>query len=141
MQQELIDQGHKDTGELIQNLTPKVVSDATSVIGQIFAVDYGIYVNFGVAANRVNYNPYVLVPWVQRKIEPDEKKAIGIAFAIKKTHEREGIPSRKSFGFSNNGYRRNWIERSTEIARPEIDKIVNLSVQKSIRKVFDQIAA
>ena len=127
MSQEITQQGHVDTGALRDSLTARVFKRLDNqIVGQILmSEEYGYYVDQGVAANRVNYPPQVLVPWILRNLNvTNEEEALSVAWAIRTTHKRTGIPSPGSFAFSNNGFRTNWTERSIEAYRPKFNDIV-----------------
>lgn len=137
MQKELRDQGHEDTGKLVNGLTKNVFRKSADVIrGEILSnVEYGQYVNDGVQNAR--YSPKILVPWVQRVLGiSDEDEALSVAWAIKKTHEETGIPSPGSYNYTSNGFRTNWTERSIEMSSREFQE----KIDSGLFKYFNALA-
>ena len=71
-----------------------------------------------------------LVPWVQKKIEPNPKKARGIAFAIAIKHKREGskrFREKKNFlGIDINGLPRSEDSRILMSEKAIAQKLANL---------------
>lgn len=94
---ELIKQDHRATGKLIASLDYKVLDDFIGTVLRIEMNDYGEYVNVGRKRGAAKVPINALVDWIKVKgIESNNKKALGIAFAIQKTIQKEGIPTRKS---------------------------------------------
>lgn len=120
---ELTDQGHKVTGKLIRSLRIEIDRNLrTPIKGAIFSEKYGIYLDKGVKANRVKYSPYVLLPWAKR-IKPSlsKKELKSFIFAVWTKHKKEGIPTRNSYKYSKNGFRKKWISRGIEAAKLKVD--------------------
>lgn len=123
--QELAAQGHKATGKGIASLEGVVTSDnLQKLVGVIMANDYLIPVDTGVPASRVPYgrggggtSKYIqgLLDWVGI-IKPGlkEKQKISFVFSIAAAHKKEGIPTRASARFAQNGRRKNWIKHGLE---------------------------
>lgn len=102
---ELISQGHKLTGALIDSIENKIkrAVDRIELEGRMNF--YGRFVDTGVRAGRIPFSgtggggksKYItgLINWVKIKFAVDAKKAKGIAFAIAHTHRKVGMPSSK----------------------------------------------
>lgn len=91
---ELIKQDHSATGKLIASLDWNIINSAVGTVLQVTMNDYGKYVNTGRKRGARKVPVDVLVEWVKQKgIATNNKKAVGIAFAIQKTIEKEGIPT------------------------------------------------
>lgn len=94
---ELIKQDHRATGKLIASLDYNVLDNFIGTVLRIEMNDYGEYVNVGRKRGAAKVPIDALVDWIKVKgIESNNKKALGIAFAIQKTIQKEGIPTRKS---------------------------------------------
>lgn len=148
---ELQRQGHHLTGALESSITYKVTEDAIGVTAVMFAVDYGLVVEFGVPASRIPFggrsgrggrSKYIqgLFRFFQLR-GLNEREALGAAFATAHVHKREGMPSRGSYAFSQNGRRTAFIRGSLEQYLPilkdtigrESGFIIDLIVSDTIR--------
>ena len=111
---ELIMQGHKDTGALIDSFEGKVMELPNSIVLEILMDKHGEYVNDGrrKAKSEKEYVPIgVLIDWVERKgIANGDKDVKNIAFAIRQKIYKEGSPTKDSFQFSKNGRRKGFID-------------------------------
>lgn len=127
---ELIKQDHSATGKLIASLDYRVVN---STVGQTLLVemlDYGKYVNTGRKRGARKVPVKALVEWVKQKgIETNNKKALGIAFAIQKTIEKEGIPTVNS---RKRGKRIEFVDDTLIRIGDEINRRITEAATKSI---------
>ncbi len=103
LQKELIEQGHKATGNLVNSFEQRVIEVPNSIVIEILMDEYGIYVNEGRKTGGKKVPINVLVDWIERKaIVNGDKEVKSLAFAIQQTIHKEGIPTKGSFKFSNN---------------------------------------
>lgn len=112
--EELKQQGHYNTGKLSDSIVYKIETVATSIIATMFIEDYGFPVDTGVVAANIPYqrgsgaqsSKYIdgLVAYFKSKGlgEIEGKRA---AFATANKHKKEGMPTRGSYAYSNNGRR------------------------------------
>lgn len=133
LRSELAQQGHKATGALMDSIERQVTATLQEVETRILFRKYGVYVEKGVKASRVpfggsgggkKYSRYIeaLTKWVLiKRMAFNVPKARGIAFAIAKTHKKQGIPSLGSYAFSSNGRRKFFL--TATIAREEANII------------------
>lgn len=119
VQKELEAQGHNLSGKLKESLRAEVKRFPNMVQGLLLGRNYGRYVDRGVAASRIPFDPNRrgggsgTSDYIQglqdfwKKIKPSmtDKEALSAAFATAKVHAKEGMPSKNSFKFSNNGKR------------------------------------
>jgi hypothetical protein len=118
-------QGHRMTGAFEESL--EVIHDFSSVSG--IGNTYGIYLNIGVKAEQIKY-PYArariagLTRFVEHRMGLSGKDATGVAYAIATVHAREGMPTRGSYQYSNNGKRTDMIDDAIEVVEPEIIEIL-----------------
>ncbi len=103
LQAELIGQGHKATGSLVNSFEGSVLTLPKSIVIQILMNDYGIYVNEGRIAGAKRVPLQVLMNWVeQRAIASGNKEVKNVAFAIQEKIFQEGSPTKGSFKFAPN---------------------------------------
>ena len=125
---ELINQRHEATGKLIASLDYYLVQQPQSDSVVATMLDYGKFVNTGRRRGAALVPIQALVDWVKQKgIETNNKKALGIAFAIQKTIQKEGSPT-------NNSKRQG---KKTEFVAEVIDKItpkINLMVEQALNR-------
>jgi hypothetical protein len=156
IRKELATQGHNLSGSLSNSVQGKITSDDEDGFElDIEHVKYGTYVNYGVDASRIAYYPgsgrktslYIqaLTDWVQRRgMATEEKAARGIAFAIARTHKKEGMPSRGSYAFSGNGRRTGFVTYTADQAEPDIEQAIlmlyELYTEDEIDEMMNEIA-
>lgn len=130
--QELRDEGHVHTGKLVSSVRYEIEVVATSIIAYMYMEDYGFIVNQGVPANRIPYKKgsgNKSSKYIDGLIDYFKKKGLGLveskraAFATANKHIVEGMPTRGSFAYSNNGRRTKFVEATLQ---DNISKIYNL---------------
>lgn len=143
---EFIEQGHNVTGKGLASINIKLTPN--SIIGEMD--DYMLIQSKGVRRSRIPYSGgrrrggksqfiQALKGWVKKKgIASNDKKALGIAFAIAKTMKKEGMPTRGAFKHSKNGRRLDWIDvallNAEEIIAEELEK----QVEQDINAIIDK---
>lgn len=94
---ELIKQQHRATGDLISSLDYRLKNRSIGFTLEILMNDYGLFVNTGRKPGKKKVPIQALLEWIKQKgIETNNKKALGVAFAIQKTIQKEGSPTRNS---------------------------------------------
>lgn len=136
--EELVEQGHYASGRLDRSFEARVVMNAVDgLVGQILTEDYGEALDTGVRAENIRYNPAVLLPWLRIvKKNLNDTARLRLAYAIKSTHTKEGMPSRGALAYSNNGRRTGWKAASIAAASDRIDEI--LGVQDYVEALIDE---
>tara|TARA_R100001198_G_C5099091_1_gene132064 strand:+ start:24 stop:515 length:492 start_codon:yes stop_codon:yes gene_type:complete len=138
LQKELLGQGHKATGNLINSFEQRVIELPNSIVIEILMNEYGIYVNEGRKTGGKKVPISVLVEWIERKaIASGDKDVKSMAFAIQNTIHKEGIPTKGSFKFSNNGRRKGFIDF---VIDNELDGVYNELEQQVFKGYDDAIA-
>ena len=138
LQKELIEQGHKATGNLVNSFEQRVIEVPNSIVIEILMDEYGIYVNEGRKTGGKKVPINVLVDWIERKaIVNGDKEVKSLAFAIQQTIHKEGIPTKGSFKFSNNGRRKGFIDF---VIDNELDEVYNELEQQVFEGYDDAIA-
>lgn len=126
MVKELENQGHKSTGKLMESVERETKKLLDGIDTAISYLDYGGIVNSGVTANRIPFSGVrgkngsgatskfitALMEWVRFKgfagaLDKDIKRA---TFAIARNMKKEGISTKGSYAFSNNGRRMKWVD-------------------------------
>lgn len=134
---EILQQGHKATGSLANSFEYEFSVSATGAKAVIIANDYGRAVDTGVASSNVPFSgtgqggtsQYIqaLIDWAN-VIKPSlsNREATSFAFAVAYTHKKEGIPSRGSYAFSENGRRKHWVEFGLESRQQDFEQELGL---------------
>jgi len=144
LKKELAAQGHRASGKLERSIQSNVKHQGGDLTIDFSHEHYGTYVNTGVPAFRIPYSPgsgastskYIqgLIRWVQLKgIAPGFAGAKRIAFAIARTHKKEGMPSKNSYTFSNNGRRTKWIDHPAQA----LGRTIQRKAEAAISKAYD----
>ena len=129
LQKELIQQGHDATGNLINSFEQRVIEVPNSIVLEILMDEYGIYVNEGRKTGGKKVPINVLVDWIERRaIVNGDKEVKSLAFAIQQTINKEGIPTKGSFKFSNNGRRKGFI-----------DFVIDNKLDNAIKELEEQV--
>jgi len=126
---ELITQNHRATGKLIESLDYEVQNkgDLFSII--VTSLKYGEYVNRGRKAKETKVPIPALVEWIREKgIATNNKKVLGIAFAIREKIYQEGSPT-------NNRTRK--FGKGVDFIDDTLERI-NLELERRIRDVIFQ---
>lgn len=120
--EELEQQGHRATGNLIRSVIARVNAGLNEIDIAMSHFNYGVVVNTGVLSARVPYNRGsgagkskfidALMAWIRiRGIAGGLDKTVRrIAFAMATAMKRDGIPTKGSYAFTSNGRRTQWID-------------------------------
>lgn len=134
---ELIKQDHSATGKLIDSLDYRTT---TSSVGQTLLIemlDYGRFVNTGRKKGARKVPIQALVEWIKQKgIATNNKKALGIAFAIQKTIEKEGSPTVRS---RRNGKKTEFVDDTLERIGVEINRRLEEAAFKTVEVQIDNL--
>lgn len=130
LKNEVLEQGHKDTGKLINSMNYDIIEKGNIIEVMFTYAFYGRFVNDGVPASKVRYGIEIIIDWAKRKGIIKSKKDYGIAYAIKATHQKQGIPSKGSFKFSKNGRRKDFQDHVIK----QIPSTVNPLIEKELIK-------
>ena len=127
---ELIQQGHKATGNLIDSV--KVHATDFQIIGE--SIFYGEYVERGRKAKEKRVPIDALIQWIEDKnfsvANDAEKKSI--AFAIQAKIYKEGIPTKNSMKYSKNGRRQKYLSTVLDNNKDKIRTYINNYVSDKI---------
>lgn len=123
----LKDQGHNNTGSLLNSISYKITQTADSIITDFYMNNYGNIVDLGVRAKRIPYrrgsgakkSKYIdgLINYFQSKglSDAESKRA---AFATANVHKQDGMPTKASSRFSKTGERTGFITKVIDSDNP-----------------------
>lgn len=132
--------GHNVTGSFIESLRGEWVEDGENLRLVIWGNDYGLIKNRGVLAENVPYtrrnrgqgsggtSKYItgIKNWVMTKLGiGDERKALGVAFAIATKHSERGIPG--------SGFLDAVLEKNREKINELSKRAINSELQEQIK--------
>lgn len=116
----LKEQGHNNTGSLLNSISYKITQTADSIITDFYMNNYGNIVDLGVRAKRIRYrrgsgkekSEYIdgLINYFESKGLSDEESKRA-AFATANVHKQEGMPTKESSRFSKNGERTGFVTK------------------------------
>lgn len=148
---ELGEQGHRLTGALEDSVASITEEGNGSVAVEVFAEGYINPVNDGVTPAKIPYDSsqrtgaktslYIegLKNYAMLRFGiSDEKEATSAAFAIAKTHEKEGMPTKGSYAHSNNGKRTQAIDRTLSENEGKYELEVHEGISREIDDVLEQ---
>jgi hypothetical protein len=128
LEEEWIAQGHSINNKIIQDISyvVKQETNAMTISGMMYP--YGMIIAAGVQSSKIPYSGrtgrggtslYIkaLQNYVKMRMHiEDEKKSLGVAFAIAQTQKFSGdawgMPTRGSYAFTKTGKRLEWIEEA-----------------------------
>jgi hypothetical protein len=140
---ELIKQNHRATGNLIASLDYAVENRSGDLFSLIVtSLPYGGFVDRGRKAGGKKVPINVLVEWIKQKgIETNNKKILGIAFAIQNKIHKEGSPTKGRVKKYGKGV--DFIDDTLKRINKEIERriadIVFLPVEISINNLVKRI--
>ena len=136
---ELIKQDHKATGKLISSLDYNVEESLLSTDLLITMQDYGSYVNRGRKRGAAKVPIQALVEWIKQKgIETNNKKVLGMAFAIQKTIEKQGIPTANS---RKRGKRTEFVDDTIKRIQSEVERRITEATFRQVDIIVDNFVA
>ena len=140
---ELVKQGHKATGSLINSVENKVTQKVNGYNIEGWSLRYGMAVQLG----RKRYEKKVpiknLIDWIKVKgFETDAKKVRGLAFAIQYTIWDKGISTPLSHkGTATAGWVTKTLDANEKKISTDIDRVVGNQIEivmKSMVREFNE---
>lgn len=151
VREELTEQGHNLTGNLLNSVSTRQVSSGDEITILVEHLAYGRFVDQGVRPSRIPFSPgsgartskYIegLKEFVRlRRIAgPLESDILGAAFAIAKKHKKEGMPTRASRRFSSNGRRVGYMSTTLETHRSEeLHSLIATAGEQAVTEKFEE---
>lgn len=153
LKSELREQGHHLTGALEDSIQSIREALSSGVALEMFAEGYIDPVNSGVPSSNIPFDSSTssgakTSQYIQglknyamlRMGITNEKEALSVAFAIAKTHEKEGMPTGASAAHSRNGRRTLAIESTMKENQREyeqrIDEIMGVEIDDALDQDF-----
>lgn len=140
LKSELEAQGHRATGRLADSIEAVNGGSEFLLVSEILMESYWNNVNYGVSASKIPYSGrngrggtslYIqgLINWA-KVIKPNlsEKEAKSFAFAVANKHKKEGMPTRGSYAYSNNGRRLRFVETALIGFEAQLEKDLDLDL-------------
>lgn len=135
---ELIKQNHRATGKLIESLDYNVQYGGAFITLNITMNDYGRWVNTGRRAGAKKIPVQVLVEWIKEKgIATNNKKILGIAFAIQNKIHKEGSPTKNRVSRFGKGVE--FVDDTLIRIEAEIEKRITDAAAKTIEVEIDNL--
>ncbi len=111
-------QGHYNTGKLAASIYDEIDIIGTAIVSSFYYEDYGEFIDKGVRADRIPYrrgsgagsSKYIegLISFFKSKGLSDRISSRA-AFATANVQKREGMPTRGSYAYSNDGTRTGFV--------------------------------
>lgn len=146
LQQELRDQGHVATGQLLRSIDFDIQIKGGTISIYFYYLDYGVDLDTGVPASKIPKSGAAVTArikslenWVRVKGIERGKLAGKVAYFIHKTHEVTGVPSPGSFKFSRNGRRTGWVRHTLKDYRQEIESRSETALQAVAAKLLIEV--
>lgn len=157
LKQELSEQGHRASGNLIKSVVHTVSQTLDNIETVIYHDKYGVYVNFGVMPSRVPFtisrnraprapgteSKFIraLMNWIRLKniaqgLDKDIKQ---VAFRMAFTMKREGIPTKGSFRFARNSRRTRWIDYVFQQYGVKLEDKATMQSQQIVADAVDSV--
>ncbi len=132
---ELIAQGHKATGSLIESMGSKIVPLASGLELQILMNTYGIFVDSGRRAGGRKVPIDALMKWIRTKgLTSGDKEVRSLAFAIQTSIFKEGVPTNSSRA---GGKKTDFIQTALDKVLDDIENILADVFQETVLDSFD----
>jgi len=150
--EEFTAQGHTMTGAVVKDIEYQKEYKGKSLILTGKMYPYGMIVQVGVTSDKIPYDPtrrtgagtskYIqaLIQYAKQRMGArSEQSAKSIAFAIARTHKKDGMPTKGSYKFSKTGKRKDWIMEAMAKKEDEITEAVREVAFEAISVTFDLI--
>ena len=146
IRKELRDQGHILTGTLERSIQVEIKEDVNRISFLIYLEEYGlksidrgippekIPFSRGSGAGTSKYIDGLKRFWMLRGLSP--KEAVRASFATANKQKQEGMPTRSSYGFSQNGRRLGFFSGTVEKNIQHIEDAVRSVADNVVRATF-----
>lgn len=145
-QQELDDQGHNASGDLIQSFRANLKLEAGLLVGEILFNDYGLDIDrrrdrkeFPYPGLGKIWTDFIndLIEWasyVQPNLPRIEREQF--AFAVARKMRKQGSPTRGAYRFSKNSRRTGWIDAAINASQSKVEDAIQKS--RFVEMVLDE---
>lgn len=136
LKQELRDQGHFLTGELEDSIAAAISISGSGLSADVSALDYINPLDTGVPASKIDLNNggYIagLIRYAELRFGASGPEAERIAYAIAAKHKLEGMPTKASYQYSDNGRRTQAIEQADDQSAKSIDQEIENGISSEL---------
>ena len=144
-------QGHSMNNKIIKGIEYVVKQEAASLTLTGLSYFYGNIIAAGTKADKIPYSPpsgrggtslYIqaLQNYVKLRMKiTDEKKSLGVAFAIATVQKKHGMPTPGSYSFSKTSTRLDWVEEALRHNEKSITDEVNEMFGKVLSIELDAV--
>lgn len=142
IKKELIDQGHKNTGNFEKNIDIVVTTTKNTVIASMYMPDYWKTLEEGLTTDQVRSltgHVEALTKYFVSKSNPITQ-ARNIAILTRNRHLREGLPTRASYRFSKNGRRTGFLSISVAKNMDSFREIMESQSSKGVEAALLSIS-
>lgn len=138
---ELIQQGHKVSGQLIESIDSEITSSVEVVKLDGTFIYYGRFVDTGRRAGGRKVPIDALMEWIkQKQFETDIKKIKGMAFAIQQTIFKHGISQSSSWkGTTTGQFMTKTLDKNAQRISDDVKKAVQNSLESAIFSIINEI--
>jgi len=138
---ELILQGHKATGQLIESIDNEITSSTELVKLDGTFVYYGRFVDTGRRAGGKKVPIDAIIEWIKvKQFESDIKKIKGMAFAIQQNIFKHGISQQSSWrGTTTGQFMTKVLENNKQQISDDVRKAVQTSLESAIFSIVNEI--
>lgn len=136
LRRSLVKKGHKDTGRLLQSIEVLSKQEANRLILEGLFEEYGAFQDTGTRPGKLR-NIGALEEWVRRKLSVPASEALGVAFAISKTHAKIGMHSKK--GRTNkaaSGWMTEALKEKDSFITSQVDEAFGVQVEATIDNII-----
>ncbi len=136
IKKELRDQGHKNTGQLENSISSKVVEQSGEAVLTGTSLYYAQFINDGIKADSASFKQFpFLVDYFMSKGYA-EKEAKNFAGATIRKWMKEGMSTKGSIRFSKNGRRLNFMGYVDQETAKDLDQSVQKGLDNLINSVY-----
>jgi hypothetical protein len=138
-------QGHFNTGKLSDSIYDEIDIIGTTIVSSFYYEDYGTFIDKGIAANRIPYrrgsgagsSKYIegLISFFKSKGLSDRISSRA-AFATANVQKREGMPTRGSYAYSNDGTRTGFVNAVIFENSTLLDSLFDDAVAATFEVIF-----
>lgn len=148
LREKLRAQGHNNTGKLSDSIQYEITLLSYTLVAAIYMEDYGSIVDQGVNPSRIPYkrgsgkksSKYIqgLYDYFKSKGLTDTS-ATRAAFATASVHSREGMPTRGSYAYSNDGTRLGFIRNTLLENQDELLRLFEEGEENGLTGLFNDM--
>lgn len=144
IRKELREQGHVLTGTLERSIEDEIQDLVAKMSFIIYLEEYGVNIDGGIPSDKIPFSGITGKGGTSKYIEGlkrfwklrkglSDKEASRAAFATANVHKLEGMPTKRSYGFSKNGRRLGFFSGTIERHMSDIERAVESAAESVVR--------